>query len=95
MLGERFYSYWLPNYQLGGKLRGNYDTENPERFLKGKFSEEEKQELREDAVENKWFSFYCGGNWGLAINENKGMVILDLHFHKKNLRKCKMLWTIV
>ena len=31
--GKRFYSYWLPNYQLGGKLRGNYDTENPERFL--------------------------------------------------------------
>lgn len=69
--GKRFYSYWLPNYQLGGKLRGNYDTENPERFLKGKFSEEEKQELREDAVENKWFSFYCGGNWGLAINEKQ------------------------
>ena len=68
---KRFYSYWLPNYQLGGKLRGNYDTENPERFLKGKFSEEEKQELREDAVENKWFSFYCGGNWGLAINEKQ------------------------
>ena len=43
--GKRFYSYWLPNYQLGGKLRGNYDTENPERFLKGKFSEEEKQVL--------------------------------------------------
>ena len=33
------------------------------------------------------------GDWQLM--KNKGMVILDLHFHKKNLRKCKMLWTIV
>ena len=28
--GNKNYSYWLPEYQLGGKLRRNYDTENPE-----------------------------------------------------------------
>lgn len=67
--GIRNYSYWLPRYQLGGKLRGNYDTENPEIYLEGDFSEEEIQELRVDAIENKWFSFYCGENYGRAINE--------------------------
>lgn len=35
--GQKNYSYWLPNYQLGGKLRENYYTEHPERFLKGSF----------------------------------------------------------
>lgn len=37
--GNKNYSYWLPEYQLGGKLRRNYDTENPEIYLKGDFSE--------------------------------------------------------
>ena len=83
----------MPEYQLGGKLRRNYDTENPEIYLKGDFSEEEIQELRVDALENKWFSFYCGGNWGLAINKKKtDMVIRALLFQKMNLRKCKQLW---
>ena len=27
--GKKNYSYWLPKYQLDGKLRRNYDTENP------------------------------------------------------------------
>lgn len=67
--GKTNYSYWLPNYHLDGKLRRNYDTENPEEHLEGNFSDEEIRELRVDALENKWFSFYCGGNWGLAINE--------------------------
>lgn len=67
--GKKYYSYWLPRYQVGGKLRRIYDTENIERYLRGTFSKEEKQELRVDAFENKWFSFYCGGNWGLAVNE--------------------------
>ena len=67
--GKKYYSYWLPRYQVGGKLRRIYDTENIERYLMGTFSKEEKQELRVDAFENKWFSFYCGGNWGLAVNE--------------------------
>lgn len=93
--GKNNYSYWLPKYQLGGKLRRNYDTENPERYLKGDFSEEEIRELRVDALENKWFSFYCGGNLGLAINEKTYMVIRDLLFQKTNLWKCKWLWIIV
>lgn len=93
--GKKNYSYWLPKYQLDGKLRRNYDTENPERYLKGDFSEEEIRELRVDALENKWFSFYCGGNWGLAINEKTDMVIRDLLFQKMNLWKCKWLWIIV
>ena len=60
----------------------------------GDFSEEEIQELRVDALENKWFSFYCGGNLGLAINEKTDMVIWiwTLLFQKMNLRKCKRLW---
>ncbi len=78
--GNKNYSYWLPEYQLGGKLRGIYDTENPERYLKGDFSEEETQELRVDALENKWFSFYCGGNWGLAINEKNRYGYMDMDF---------------
>lgn len=83
--GKINYSYWLPKYQLGGMLRGNYDTENPERYLKGNFLEEEIRELKVDALENKWFSFYCGGNWGLAINEKNRYGYTEYAFPENEL----------
>lgn len=83
--GETFYSYWLPKYQLGGILKENYETENPEKFLEGYFSQEELRKLRVDALENKWFSFYCGGNWGLAINEKSRYGCTHYLFSPKQL----------
>lgn len=67
--GKKYYSYWLPRYQRDGELRDNFETEHPESCLLDEFSQEEIEVLKKDALEYKWFSFYCGGNHGLAINE--------------------------
>lgn len=67
--GRKHYSYWLKEYQNGGELSEINDFGNSERFLSRLFSQEELQKKRMDMLEYKWFSFYCGGNWGLAINE--------------------------
>lgn len=83
--GQEFYSYWLIDYQIGGKLRGNYNTEHPEEFLRGKFSKEEKRKLKEAAVENKWFSYYCGGSWGLAINQKQRNDYTEYQFPEEEL----------
>ena len=61
--------------------------ENPERNLKGDFSDKEIRELREDALENKWFSLYCGGNWGLAINEKNRYGYTDFDFPEDKLEE--------
>lgn len=37
------------------------------------------------------FHFYCGGNWGLAINKKNRYGYTALLFQKMNLRKCKRL----
>lgn len=69
MWGREYYSYWLPRYQLGGELRYCYELENIEWLLSGNFTLKESEQLKRDALENKWFSFYCGGNYGLALNQ--------------------------
>ncbi|MBD5555329.1 MAG: hypothetical protein HDQ95_08350 [Roseburia sp.] len=83
--GEKHYAYWLPEYQLGGKLRGHYETENPVKLLVGEFTQKEIEELKNEAIENKWFSFYCGGNWGLAINEKLRYGNTQYPFSEKGL----------
>lgn len=40
--GKKYYSYWLPRYQVGGKLRRIYDTENIERYFWGKLFQKKK-----------------------------------------------------
>lgn len=67
--GKKHFSYWLPRYQVGGKLRHNYEVDNLEMYLHDEWSVISKEEIKKDAIENKWFSFYCGGNYGLAINK--------------------------
>ncbi|MEE0687043.1 MAG: ADP-ribosyltransferase [Lachnospiraceae bacterium] len=67
--GEKNYSYWLPKYQLGGSLRHCFELDDIERLLLGGLSLEDCERLKEEALEYKWFSYYCGGNWGLALNE--------------------------
>lgn len=83
--GERNYSYWLPRYQVGGCLRNCFELDDVECLLSGEFSPEDCKRLREDALENKWFSFYCGGNWGLALNEKLRYGYTEYEYQEKDL----------
>ncbi|MBQ6814943.1 MAG: hypothetical protein IJP13_05340 [Lachnospiraceae bacterium] len=87
MWGEKCYSYWLPRYQLGGALRHCYELEDAERLLPGDFSQEECEELKKDALENKWFSLYCGGNWGLALNQKLREGYSTFGFREEDLKE--------
>lgn len=83
--GKRYYSYWLPRYQMNGVLRLNYDTEHPEKFLNEVFAENELDKMKLEAFEYKWFSYYCGGNWGKAINQILRYGYSTYEFNKKDL----------
>ncbi|MCH5170680.1 MAG: hypothetical protein J1F24_05275 [Oscillospiraceae bacterium] len=83
--GKKYYGYWLPNYQLGGKLRNVYETEHPEWYVTQRISKAEIEKLKEEALENQYFSFYCGGNYGLAINQKLRKGYTNYIFPENNL----------
>ena len=87
MWGEKCYSYWLPRYQLGGALRHYYELEDIEQLLPGDFSLEECEQLKRDALENMWFSFYCGGNWGLSLNQKLREGYSTFGFREEDLKE--------
>lgn len=92
--GKEHYGYWLPNYQIKGKLRSNYESEHPEFFLLESFSKEELRKIRQDALENKWFSFYCGGNFGLAINEKNRYGITTFTYPENDIEEMQKVMDI-
>lgn len=46
---------------------------------------EEKRKAKEAMLEYKYFSFYCGGNWGLAINEKLRNGNTEIGFSEQEL----------
>lgn len=64
--GKIHYSFWLPMYQTGGKLRQCFNRDFVAKLLNVDIL---SLEQLKDAQEYQWFSYYCGGSWGLAINQ--------------------------
>lgn len=83
--GKDHYGYWLPNYQPEGALRGYFGTENLEALLLGEYTQMEVKKLKEEAMEYRWLSYYCGGNYGLAINQKLRYGYTIYEFPEKNL----------
>ena len=83
--GKDHYGYWLPNYQLEGELRGYSGTENLEDLLPGEYTQIEVEKLKEEAIEYRWFSLYCGEKYGLAINEKLRYGCTKYEFLEKEL----------
>ncbi|MCB2297943.1 ADP-ribosyltransferase [Clostridium tagluense] len=68
--GAKYFGDWLKEFQAKGKLSRVYELSD---FEYGMIKEEKGQEhaerIKYECLIYKDFSYYCGGNYGLAINE--------------------------
>jgi len=68
--GTKYFSSWLKEFQAGGKLKRVYELSELEyRLIKEKENQECAERIKNECLIYKTFSYYCGGNYGLAINE--------------------------
>jgi len=68
--GMKFFSGWLKEFQAKGKYRGIYNLSDFEyRAIKEERGEEYAEQIKRECLIYEAFSYYCGGNYGLAINE--------------------------
>jgi hypothetical protein len=68
--GMKYFSGWLKEFQVEGKYRGVYKLSDFEyRTIKEEKDQEYAEQIRRECLIYEAFSYYCGGNYGLAINE--------------------------
>lgn len=85
--GEKYYSTWLQDFQLEGKHRHTYELSDLNyEVIKESKGKEYADRFRHEVSVYKAFSYYCGGNYGLAINELCRKGYTDIGFNTHTLK---------
>lgn len=85
--GIKYYGDWLKEFQIGGKYRNIYELSDYDYLnLKNKKGQDYAEQIKQKCLIYKTFSFYCGGNHGLAINELCRFGITKYPFDIKTLK---------
>jgi hypothetical protein len=68
--GMKYFSEWLKDFQVEGKFRRIYKLGDIEYLtIKEEKGQEYAEQIKRECLVYEAFSYYCGGNYGLAINE--------------------------
>lgn len=70
--GTKYFYDWLKEFQVKGEFRHLYelnDTDNMYLMIKMKYGQEYADKIKDKCLIYRDFSYYCGGTYGLAINE--------------------------
>lgn len=68
--GTKYYGEWLKEFQSEGKFNSVYELSYSSYLMVKQYKcQEYAEEIKYKCLIYKYFSYYCGGNFGLAINE--------------------------
>ncbi|WP_053985018.1 ADP-ribosyltransferase [Niameybacter massiliensis] len=86
--GRKYYNDWLQDFQLGQKFYRCYDIRDIDcLLLKEEKGEDYTDKIKQQSLIYKTFSYYCGGNYGLAINELCRYGYSNIGFSSDTLRE--------
>lgn len=85
--GSKYNGEWLKEFQEQGRWHGFYELNDIECFIdKGEITQEYLEKIEQECRIYKTFSYYCGGNYGLAINEVCRKGYTNFSFNKETVR---------